>query len=173
MVSELNIKFNFRVTWIEVNSKTARRTSASNCRFRDEKEVPSPDILEATTYICAYLLPTTGPKERTSLDSLEENIVPRHRQLFLKTVITTQRSQKHKEKLSTSTGDALTISQPPYWRSHVKNMLPCARGNFPAKVYLQTAVNSDQMTTLYPPTEKVDPQRNVVALTTVNKRQKR
>lgn len=72
MVSELNIKFNFRVTSIEVNSKTARRTSASNCRFRDEKEVPSPDILEATTYICAYLLPTTAPKERTSLDSLEE-----------------------------------------------------------------------------------------------------
>ena len=66
MVSELNIKFNFRVTWIEVNSKTARRTSAS-----------------------------------------------------------------------------------------------------------KTAVNSDQMTTLYPQTEKVDPQRNVVALPTVNKRQKR
>lgn len=66
VVSELNIKFNFRVTWIEVNSKTARRTSAS-----------------------------------------------------------------------------------------------------------KTAVNSDQMTTLYPQTEKVDPQRNVVALPTVNKRQKR
>lgn len=117
MVSELNIKFNFRVTWIEVNSKTARRTSASNCRFRDEKEVPSPDILEATTYICAYLLPTTAPKERTSQDSLEENIVPGHRQLFLKTdndaeVTKTQRKALHIDRRCSHHKSIAILTQP-------------------------------------------------------------
>lgn len=75
MVLELNIKFNFRVIWIEVNSKIVCCIFVLNCCFWDEKEVLFLDILEVIIYICVYLLFIIVFKECIFLDSFEENIV--------------------------------------------------------------------------------------------------